>query len=174
MDVTRATVTCDTARARVVDVRVRHELLGFLRRYEHESLRLRELRSRLPLRELVRVGRRIAGQRVGAVGRGVVLVVVVLVLAHRGMFPWRYVAYVLHNGERMESTLASLAVKNEQADSGTAHVETVEDWSVVYRDSGSGRTIRVEKYRIHARYTLLLQDGSWLVNDVEELERTAQ
>ena len=86
----------------------------------------------------------------------------------------RYVAYVLHNGERMESTLASLAVKNEQADSGTAHVETVEDWSVVYRDSGSGRTIRVEKYRIHARYTLLLQGGSWLVNDVEELERTAQ
>ena len=84
-----------------------------------------------------------------------------------------YVAYVLNEGERMESALERLAILSADIEGGRATVESDERWSVVYRDSKDGRTTRSEKYRLRVRYSLLLQEGSWRIHDVEEIERTA-
>lgn len=85
-----------------------------------------------------------------------------------------YVAYVLNEGQRMESSLVDFKVVSQESDPETVKLVCEEAWSVVYRDAKNANIVRAENYRLRVRYTVSRQEGSWQVSDVEELERTDQ
>lgn len=83
----------------------------------------------------------------------------------------RYVGMYLGEGKRVAATLTELKVTDGEVLGSSATVDTTERWSFEYRDKDSGETIGREAYALDMKYHLVLQDGTWRVSDVEEVNR---
>lgn len=86
----------------------------------------------------------------------------------------RYVGMVLNEGSRMEATVDTVSIKDIETDGSASTVRTEEDWTVRYRDATTGGLQRTESYRLKVRYHLVLAGGTWLVAEVEELDRAVE
>ncbi|MHB1341785.1 MAG: hypothetical protein ACYC77_06520 [Coriobacteriia bacterium] len=73
-------------------------------------------------------------------------------------------------GERMEARLAKFEVEESDvaADGVHATVAAVEEWDILYRDAETATELRRERYRSRVRYAVVLVEGRWLVDSVEE------
>lgn len=83
----------------------------------------------------------------------------------------RYVAMYLGEGKRIEAKLTAFEVRDAQAQGTSATVESGESWVFVYRDKDSGEVVSQEAYALEMKYHLVLQNGAWLVWNVEEVNR---